>query len=177
MNRLRLNHLRVQRWIHIQHGLLILLLVWLLATSPWVALYSRIPPSPTVWVWTHLILGPATLALTLSFSATCLADGRFRHYFPWAFGRFRPLRSDLAGLLRLQIPANEDGGLFSAIKGLLLLSLLAVAITGVMWLWVAGTREAVVWRDWHIETVKALVVFLGLHVLASIAHFVQLMRQ
>ena len=172
-----MNRRGLQRWINIQHGLLILLVVWLIATSPWVHLYSRIPPSPTFWVWSHLILGTLTLALTLSFSMTCLVEGRLRHYFPWAFGRLRPLLSDLAGLLRLKIPTNEDGGLFSVIKGLLLLSLLAVAITGAMWLWTAGTREAVAWRGWHIETVKVMAVFIGLHVLATIAHLVQFMRQ
>ena len=172
-----MNSQRLQRWIHIQHVLLILLLVWLIATSPWVHLYSQIPPNPTFWVWSHIILGTVALALTLSFSATCFAEGRLRHYFPWAFGRFRPLLSDLAGLLRLKIPTNEDGGLFSVIKGLLLLSLLAVAITGAMWLWTAGTREAVAWRVWHIETFKVLAVFLGLHVLATIAHLVQFIRQ
>lgn len=171
-----MNSRRLQRWLHVQHGLLILLLVWLIVTSPWVYLYNRIPASLTFWVWSHLILGTVTLALTLSFGVTCLAQGRLRHYFPWAFGRLRPLLRDLAGLLRLRMPANEDGGLFSVVKGLLLLSLLAVAITGVMWLWTAGTREAVVWRGWHVETVELLALFLGLHVLATIAHLVQFMR-
>lgn len=63
------------------------------------------------------------------------------------------------------------------IKGLLLLSLLAVAITGAMCLWTAGTGEAVAWRVWHIETFKVLAVFLGLHVLATIADRVQFIRQ
>ena len=172
-----MNARRLHRWVHIQHGLLILLLAWLIATSPWVHLYNRIPPSPTVWVWGHLVLGVLVLLLSLSFTLTCLAGGRLRHYFPWAFGRFRPLLGDLAGLLRLRIPGNEGGGLFSIIKGLLLLALLATAITGALWLWTAGTRDAVAWRGWHLDSVRVLVVFLVLHILATVAHIIDFMRQ
>ncbi len=172
-----MNRRGLQRWIHIQHGLLILLLAWLIATSPWVHLYNRIPPSPTFWVWAHLILGVVVLVLTVSFTVTALVQGRLRQYFPWAFGRFRPLISDLVGLFRLKIPDNEGGGLFSVIKGLLLLSLLAVGITGLMWLWTVGTRDAVAWRGWHVDSVKVMVVFLALHILATIAHIVHFMRQ
>lgn len=172
-----MNARRLHRWVHIQHGLLIVLLAWLVATSPWVHLYNRIPPSPTVWVWSHLVLGVLVLVLSLSFTLTCLAGGRLRHYFPWAVGRFRPLLSDLAGLLRLRIPGNEGGGLFSIIKGLLLLALLATAITGALWLWTAGTRDAVAWRGWHLDSVRVLVVFLVLHILATVAHIIDFMRQ
>lgn len=168
---------RLRRWVHLQHGLLILLLAWLIATSPSVHLYNRIPPEPTFWVWSHLVLGVLTLVLSLSFSVTCLAQGRLRQYFPWAFGRFRPLLSDLAGLFRLRMPGNEGGGLFSVIKGLLLISLLAVALTGLMWLWTAGSRDAVAWRGWHLDSVRVMVVFLTLHVLATVAHLVQFIRQ
>jgi len=170
------NSKRLHRWIHIQHGLLILLVAWLIATSPWVHLYNRVPPSPSFWVWSHLVLGMLALVLALTFSLTCLAQGRLRQYFPWAFGRFRPLLADLRGLLRLQVPGNEGGGLFSVIKGLLLVALLATAITGALWLWTAGTREAVGWRAWHLESVKFLAGFLALHIVATIVHLIAFMR-
>ncbi len=164
-------------WMHLQHGLLILLVVWLLATSPWVHLYNRIPASPTLWVWGHLILGVLALLVSVSFSLSCLVQGRLRQYFPWAFGQVRPLLGDLAGLFRLRIPGNEGGGLFSVIKGFLLISLLAVALTGLMWLWTAGSRDAVAWRGWHLDSVRVMGVFLALHVLATVAHLVQFIRQ
>lgn len=167
----------LHRWIHIQHGLLILVIAWLVATSPWVFLYNRVPPEPTFWVWSHLILGVLVLGLTLSFTLTCLAQGRFRHYFPWLIGRFKPLLSDLVGLFRLRMPANEGGGLFGVIKGLLLLSLLAVAISGALWWWTAGTRDALIWRGWHLDAVKLMLVFLVLHIVATVAHIVHFMRQ
>ena len=168
---------RLHRWIHMQHGMLILLVAWLIATAPWVHLYNRVPPSPTFWVWSHLLLGVLVLVLAVTFTLSCLAQGRLRQYFPWAFGRFRPLLSDLKGLLRLKVPGNEGGGLFSVIKGLLLLALLATAITGALWWWTAGTREAVSWRGWHLDTVRYLAVFLALHILATIAHLISFMRQ
>lgn len=172
-----MNRRSLQRWIHIQHGLLILLLAWLIATSPWVHLYNRVPPSPTFWVWSHLILGLVALALTLSFSVTCLTQGRLRQYFPWAFGRFKSLLRDLGGLLRLKMPGNEGGGLFSVIKGLLLLALLATGVTGALWWWTAGSSDAVTWRFWHVATVPWLVGLLVAHILATVAHIIQFMRQ
>lgn len=168
---------RSQRWIHLQHGVLILLLTWLIFTSPWVHLYNRVPANPTFWVWAHLILGLAALLLSLSFTVSCLVQGRFRHYFPWVLGRFRPLLADLRGLLRLRMPSNEGGGLFAVIKGLLLISLLAVAITGAMWLWTAGSREALAWRGWHLGAIRLMLVFLVLHIVATVSHIVHFMRQ
>lgn len=168
---------RLERWIYIQHAVLILLVVWLYATSPWVHLYNRIPPSPTFWVWNHFILGVVTAIVSLTFCVSCLVQGRMRQYFPWAFGRFQPMLSDMGGLVRLKMPTNEGSGLFSVIKGLLLLSLLAVAATGLEWLWMVGSREAVAWRGWHIESARLLVIFLGLHVAATIVHLVKFLRQ
>jgi len=172
-----LNRRLLQRWIHVQHGLLILLLAWLIATSPWVHLYNRVPPSPTFWVWGHLLLGVLTLVLSVTFSLTALTQGRLRQYFPWMFGNFRPLLSDLAGLLRLKIPANEGGGLFGVIKGLLLLAMLATGVTGALWWWTAGSSDALTWRTWHVAMVPLLVGLVVLHILATIAHIVQFMRQ
>jgi len=168
---------RLHRWVHVQHGLLILLIGWLYVTSPWVHLYNRIPPSPSFWVWSHLILGMIALVLTVTFTVTCLAQGRLRQYFPWAFGRFRLLFSDLAGLVRLRIPSNEAGGLFDVIKGLLLLALLATAITGGLWWWTEGSRAAIAWRGWHLDAARYLMILLILHILATIAHLIDFMRQ
>lgn len=165
------------RWIHMQHGLLILMIAWLIATSPWVHLYNRVPPSPTLWVWAHLVIGVLTLVLAISFSVTCLMQGRWRQYFPWLVGRFRPLLHDLAGLLRLKLPTNEGGGLFSWIKGFLLLAVLVTSVTGALWWWTAGSSTAVMWRSWHMASVPWLAGLLVLHVLATVAHIVQFMRQ
>lgn len=74
-------------------------------------------------------------------------------------------------------PTNEGSGLLSVIKGLLLLCLLAAAVTGLMWLWTVGSREAVAWRGWHIDSARLLVIFLGLHIAATIVHLVKFLRQ
>jgi hypothetical protein len=160
-----------------QHGLLILLLVWLIFTSPWVHLYNRWPASPGLWVWAHAVLGLVALALGLGFALTSALQARLPQYFPWALGRLGPLWADLRGLFRLQIPGNEGAGLFSIIKGLLLLALLATGLSGAMWLWSAGSQDAVAWRGWHTISVRVLIWALVAHVLATLAHLLDFMRQ
>lgn len=168
---------RAHYWGHMQHGLLILLLAWLIFTSPWVHLYNRLPPSPSFWVWAHVVLGLAALVLGLGFVLTSALQGRLAQYFPWALGRFGPLWADLRGLVRLKVPGNEGAGLFSIIKGLLLLALLATGLTGVMWLWTAGSQDAVAWRGWHIVSARVLIGALVAHILATLAHVFDFMRQ
>ncbi|MEE4637274.1 MAG: hypothetical protein V2J42_00865 [Wenzhouxiangella sp.] len=160
-----------------QHGLLILLLAWLILTSPWVHLYNRWPASPGFWVWAHAVLGLVALLLGLGFMLTSALQGRLGQYFPWALGRVGPLWADLRGLVRLKVPGNEGAGLFSIIKGLLLLALLATGVTGAMWLWTAGSQDAVAWRGWHIVSARFLIGALVAHVLATLAHLVDFMRQ
>ena len=172
-----MNERRLHFWSHMQHGLLILLLAWLIFTSPWVHLYNRIPPSPSFWVWAHLVLGLLALVLTLGFLLVIVLQGRLKQYFPWLLGRLGPLWSDLRGLVRLQVPSNEGPGLFSIIKGLLLLALLVTGVTGAMWLWTAGSQDAVAWRGWHIVSARVLVGMLVAHILATLLHLVDFMRQ
>jgi len=168
---------RLHYWSHMQHGLLILLLAWLLFSSPWVHLYNRLPDGAGLLIWAHVILGLAALVLGLGFFLTTALQGRLGQYFPWAWGQLGPLWRDLRGVLTLRMPTNEGAGLFSIIKGLLLLALLVTGVTGAAWLLTAGSQDAVFWRGWHIVSAQCLIWALVAHILATLAHLMDFMRQ
>jgi len=160
-----------------QHGLLILILAWLIFSSPWVHLYNRLPDSPGLVVLAHLVLGLVALVLGLGFVLTTALQGRLSQYFPWLLARFKPLGRDLAGLIRGKLPSNEGAGLFSIIKGLLLLALLATGLSGFFWLVNVGGQDAVTWREWHIVCARVLIGMLVAHILATLVHLFDFIRQ
>ena len=116
------------------------------------------------------------LPLAIVYCAACTVGGRWRLYFPWAAGRFGDIARDLAGIVRGQRPGSEGGGLFAAVEGLLLLALLASALTGALWFLGRGTDAAIAWRGHHIVAARGFTGLMVLHVLAVALHFVDLVR-
>ncbi len=158
------------------HLLLAVACVWLIASSPWLAMFGRIPPSAGFIDLSHVVVGLAVLPLVVVYAIACLHGGRWRLYFPWAAGAFAPVARDVAGLLRGQRPMSEGGGLFATIEGLLLVALLATAATGVLWFALTGTPEAFGWRTVHLWAARSTAVLLLLHVVAVSLHLVDLLR-
>jgi hypothetical protein len=159
-----------------QHLALLLLTLWLLLTSPWIAMYRRLPADAGWLAYAHVVLGLATLALTATYLWTCCRGGRWRLYFPVGRPRLKEVGRDLRGLLRGRIPAAEGGGLFGLIEGLLLLALLATAITGAAWYLTQGSAEALAWRSQHALAVRALVALLVLHTVSVSLHLLDFLR-
>ncbi|PKL96291.1 MAG: hypothetical protein CVV18_02270 [Gammaproteobacteria bacterium HGW-Gammaproteobacteria-8] len=167
---------RLERLAERLHLPIALLSLWLLATSPWVGLRRVIPDDPGFWNWNHLLLGLLMLPLALVYLAGNLVQGRWREHFPWLVGNLDSLGRDLAGLLRARLPAAGGAGLFSVIQGLLLLALVATALTGLGWFLSEGSRAALAWRDWHISVAWSFGVLLLLHVLSASAHLLYFLR-
>jgi hypothetical protein len=119
-------------------------------------------------------VGFAGLVLAVIYGWVCTRAGGWRTYFPWASGRLRAVARDVAGLLRGRIPTAESGGLFAAIEGLLLIALLAVAITGAAWFALQGSAEAVAWRGHHVVAARVLVGLIVAHLLAVASHLLDL---
>jgi len=142
-----------------------------------VHLYNRLPDGAGFLIWAHVVLGLAALVLGLGFFFTTALQRRLGQYFPWARAQLGPLWRDLHGLIGLRMPTNEGAGLFSIIKGLLLLALLATGMSGALWLWHVGSQEAVAWREWHIVSAQIMIGVLVAHILATLAHLVDFMRQ
>jgi len=160
-----------------QHLMVTLLSVWLILTSPWVSMFSKIPRQPGVFDRLHVWIGLITLVLTITYSVSCLRNGGWRLYFPWLTGQVSQVGADLRGLFRARIPAAESGGLFGALEGLTLLALLATGVTGAGWLWAQGTSSAMEWRAAHMLLAHGLVVFVVLHTVAVALHVLDFIRE
>ncbi len=159
-----------------QHLAVSLLTLWLLATSPWVSMLRRIPPSAGWLDYVHVVLGLLTLVLGVAYAWSCTRRGRWRLYFPWAPSQLRSVGRDLAGLLRGRLPSAEGGGLFGLIEGLLLLLLVATALTGAGWLATQGSDAALAWRGYHAMAARGLIGLLVLHVVTVSLHLLDFLR-
>lgn len=147
---------------------------WLIGTSPWLAMLRRVPAGAGWLDHAHVVVGFGGLLVALLYLTACVRGGRWRNYFPWLAGDWRPLARDLAGLLRGRLPSAEGGGLFAVIEGLLLLTLLAVAATGAAWYLAQGGDAALDWRAQHIVAARVLTGLIVAHVLAVATHLLEL---
>jgi Ni,Fe-hydrogenase I cytochrome b subunit len=159
------------------HLVVALLTVWLLATSPWIAMYRRLPAHPGWLDLAHVALGFVALACGVPYLYACVQGGRWRLYFPWLAGEGGAAGRDLLGLVKGRIPSAEGGGLFGLIEGLALLSLLATAATGAVWFMTQGTSEALAWREAHALAARALIAFVVAHVITVSLHLIELIRE
>jgi cytochrome b561 len=166
----------LERLGDLQHAALALLALWLVATSPWVAMLRRIP-SDAGWLdYAHIGLGCAALLLCVTYGLTCARGGKWRLYFPVTRAGLDGVRGDFAGLLRGRIPAAESGGLFGLVEGLLLLALAATGVTGVAWLLAQGSDYALAWRDLHAFAARGFAGLLLLHVVTVSLHLLDFVR-
>lgn len=158
------------------HPLLAALAVWLVVTSPWVSMLRRFPAEPGFFDYAHVVGGALALLCALVYCVTVTAAARWKWFFPWAAGETGAVARDLTGALKGRVPPADGPGLYGAIKGLLLLALLATAMTGVAWLLAQGSQAAITFRDWHTAAVRVLIVVLLVHVAAVATHLIELLR-
>lgn len=159
-----------------QHWLVALISIWLIGTSPWISMRRIVPESATSWDYAHIGLGLALAVLAVTYLLTNLVEGRWRQYFPWATGNLSEVRSDLAGIARAKIPSAGGAGLFPVIQGMLLIVLLATALSGLGWLLADGSRAALAWREWHMIVANVFAWLIAIHVIASALHLLDFVR-
>jgi len=158
------------------HGAVALLALWLIGTSPWIAMLRRIPAGAGWLDHAHVATGFLALLAGAAYAWTCSRGGRWRMYFPLTAAQIGNVGRDLRGLLRGEVPAAEGGGLFGAIEGVLLVAFLSTALTGAAWYFAQGTAEAVAWRSHHIIAARALIGLLALHVVTVSLHLLDFVR-
>lgn len=156
------------------HVAIALACAWLILTSPWIAMLRRMPSSAGFLDYAHVVVGALALILALPYAFACVRGGRWRNYFPWLAGDVRPTVRDVTGLLRGRLPSAEGGGLYAVIEGLLLVTLLFVAITGAAWWFVQGSSEALTMREFHIVGARVLIGLVIAHVIAVATHLIEL---
>jgi hypothetical protein len=158
------------------HPLLAVLAVWLIATSPWVSMLRRLPSSPGFFDYAHLITGGLALLCALVYCVTVTRAARWKWFFPWAAGETAAVARDLTRALQGRVPPADGPGLYGAIKGFVLLALLATALTGAAWFLAQGSQAAIMFRDWHTAAVRVLIVVLLVHIVAVATHLIELLQ-
>jgi len=159
-----------------QHLAVAVLSLWLIGTSPWIAMFRRIPDGAGWLDYAHVVLGFATLLLAITYTWACIRQGRWRLYFPWTPKLFGGPAHDLRGLFRGQLPAAESGGLFGLIEGLLLIALVLAAASGAAWFFTQGTDGALAWREFHVCAARSMIGLLVLHVVTVSLHLLDFVR-
>jgi len=159
-----------------QHLAVAVLSLWLVVTSPWIAMFRRIPDGASWLDYAHVLAGLLALLLAFTYTWACTRRGRWRLYFPVTPRLFGGVARDLGGLARGQVPAAEGGGLFGFIEGLLLVALLLTAASGAAWFSSQGSSAAVAWREFHIYGARSMIGLLVLHVVTVSLHLLDFVR-
>jgi len=159
-----------------QHFAVATLSLWLICTSPWIAMLRRIPQGAGWLDYAHVALGFVTLLLAISYTWACTRQGRWRLYFPWTPQLLAGPARDVRGLFRGQVPAGESGGLVGLIEGLLLLALALTSASGAAWFVTQGSGEALAWREFHILAARGMIGLLVLHVVTVCLHLLEFAR-
>jgi cytochrome b561 len=159
-----------------QHMAVAVLSLWLVGTSPWIAMFRRIPDGAGWLDYAHVALGFVTLLLAITYTWACSRQGRWKLYFPLMPRRFGSVVRDLGGLVRGNIPAAEGGGLFGFIEGLLLVALLMAAASGAAWFVTQGSGDALAWREFHVYAARSMIGLLVLHVVTVSLHLLDFVR-
>ncbi|MEY2920720.1 MAG: hypothetical protein RL261_2025 [Pseudomonadota bacterium] len=133
------------------HAALAVLAVWLVATSPWVAMLRRVPSGAGFFDYAHVALGWLALVLGLVYAIALTRGGRWKQYVP-----------------------GKAAGITGAIEGLLLATIVVTGATGAVWFLLQGTDAAIAWRGWHILSARALIGVGVAHVLAVASHLLDL---
>ncbi|MDF0533163.1 cytochrome b/b6 domain-containing protein [Shewanella yunxiaonensis] len=160
----------------LQHLLLIVLCVVLLAGSGQLTLLRSLPAHAGFWNLTHVWLGLLASVVAFTFFISNLTGGSWRQYYGIVAGNWHPVWHDLCGLGKGRIPAAGGVGLFSLIEGLTMIALLAVCFSGCMWFFEQGSKDALFWRGWHHSLIYVFVTLLILHVLCALSHLLDLIR-
>ncbi|MCL2913623.1 cytochrome b/b6 domain-containing protein [Shewanella corallii] len=84
--------------------------------------------------WYHVFAGLGLLVLAPVFMALLLKRRHLRDLYPWLFGQFQQLKTDLRILKGLSLPDAQPGGLAACLEGLGLLALLLAVFSGAFWL-------------------------------------------
>jgi hypothetical protein len=165
-----------EKLVNRQHAVAAVLAAWLILTSPWVAMLGKVPQGAGFFDYAHIVAGFLAMLISVSYTISCVRDGGWRLYFPWASGNLGAVGRDLAGLLRGRVPSAEGGGLFAMIEGLLLVAFIAAAVSGAVWALNQGTDLAMAWRSYHVLAARTFAGLLVLHVLAVASHLLDFVR-
>ena len=83
--------------------------------------------------WTHICTGITLLPITIIFAFLLLKEHGFKYFYPYIFGDFNQLKSDITNLKKIKLPDAEAGGLAAIVEGLGLGAVFLALLSGLTW--------------------------------------------
>jgi hypothetical protein len=112
--------------------------------------------------WTHIITGMTLFPIAVIFLVFVTREHGLKYFFPYLFGDFSQLKSDIGNLKKFKLPDPEAGGVAAIVKGLGLGALFLAILSGLAWFlsWKYGVR----WSHNIKEIHELLVGFIEAYV-------------
>jgi len=164
--------------IRILHALILTFVITQIIISNWMAgtKLEQIPAldSTYFFTWMHITLGLTLFFLTFMLIITCFTQRGIKHFYPYLWGDFKQIKSDLKQLFSFQLPDSSPYGLAASVQGLGLGALSIVILSGIAWftLWVQHSPLALEARSLH----KSLTIFIEIYIYGhgglAVLHFI-----
>lgn len=114
------------------HAILAILVILQITNSNFMHVHSHLHVFN--WAtWVHIVMGITTGFFLCVLMGTVFIKRGFQYFYPYLFGDFKQLQSDIKQLLKRQLPEATPGGLAAIVQGLGLGALTLVALSGIMW--------------------------------------------
>ncbi len=122
--------------------------------------------------WCHILLGLVLIPLAVIFVLLCFREHGFRSFYPYLFGNFTQIKSDLNHLRQFKLPDPEVGGLADSVQGLGLGALLLALFFGGCWYlaWSSHLPLAKNLRDLHGLFASLTQIYLFGHGTMALVH-------
>ncbi len=122
--------------------------------------------------WIHIGIGLSLLLLAVIFIVVELKKYGTSYFYPYLFGDFSQLKSDLKKLKTLELPEASPKGLAAIIQGLGFGALLLVASAGAIWvlLWSLNSSLANDAKDTHQFLTGLIIAYVIGHGSMGLLH-------
>lgn len=123
-------------------------------------------------LWSHIVFGLLTLLVSLVFTAIEFKKYGLRYFYPYMYGDFDIIKSDLADILHFKEPKIAPRGLVSSVEGLGLGALLLTVLSGSIWfaLWINHYSFADYAKEFHQEVTTLLEIYIAGHGIMGLFH-------
>lgn len=127
-----------------------------------------------LFTWLHIFIGISLFFLTFLLIIYCFKQRGIKYFYPYLWGDFTQLNSDIKTLLRFQLPNSSPKGLAAIVQGLGLGALSIVILSGITWfiLWLQQSPLALEARSIHKSLTILIEIYIYGHGGLGFVHFI-----
>ncbi len=132
-----------------------------------------------IFTWMHIGIGLLMVILTLILTLYSLSTRGLRYFFPYLWGDFSQLKTDIGDIVKLRLPGTDPKGVATCVQGLGLGALWLVVLSGLVWfvLWRSGSPWSGDAKSIHKTLTGLIEVYLAGHGFMALLHFVLWLRE